>query len=175
MKIGALACYVEDLRREFIEELCFPAVQCNAIYENVYLLGKLHFAHSMPLALTDTQQEPPLPAPSLLDPKSKSHKRKDVLLYLTAALAREMIKFVLSLHSTPFSPQSRSSPHGVYQNSMSDSQAAMIFSTTPRRLESQSAAQRASHGAWMRTWHTAATRLVSWRTQMSLLHLTCGN
>jgi len=27
------------LRREFIEELCFPAVQCNAIYENVYLLG----------------------------------------------------------------------------------------------------------------------------------------
>ncbi len=42
MKIGAVACYVEDLRREFIEELCFPAVQCNAIYENVYLLGKLH-------------------------------------------------------------------------------------------------------------------------------------
>jgi argininosuccinate synthase len=42
LKIGAVACYVEDLRREFIEELCFPAVQCNAIYENVYLLGKLH-------------------------------------------------------------------------------------------------------------------------------------
>jgi argininosuccinate synthase len=39
LKIGASACYVEDLRREFIEELCFPAVQCNAIYENVYLLG----------------------------------------------------------------------------------------------------------------------------------------
>jgi argininosuccinate synthase len=40
LKIGATACYVEDLRREFIEELCFPAVQCNAIYENVYLLGE---------------------------------------------------------------------------------------------------------------------------------------
>lgn len=39
MKIGAVACYIEDLRKEFIEELCFPAVQCNAIYENVYLLG----------------------------------------------------------------------------------------------------------------------------------------
>lgn len=38
-KIGASAVYVEDLRREFIEELCFPAIQCNAIYENVYLLG----------------------------------------------------------------------------------------------------------------------------------------
>ncbi|KAF5878288.1 putative argininosuccinate synthase protein [Botrytis fragariae] len=39
MKIGAVACYVEDLKREFVDELCFPAVQCNAIYENVYLLG----------------------------------------------------------------------------------------------------------------------------------------
>ncbi|TVY42955.1 Argininosuccinate synthase, partial [Lachnellula subtilissima] len=39
LKIGAVACYVEDLRKEFIEELCYPAVQCNAIYENVYLLG----------------------------------------------------------------------------------------------------------------------------------------
>ena len=40
LKVGAVACYVEDLKREFIEELCFPAIQCNAIYENVYLLGK---------------------------------------------------------------------------------------------------------------------------------------
>ncbi|RKF55138.1 Argininosuccinate synthase [Erysiphe neolycopersici] len=39
LKIGAVACYIEDLKREFIEELCFPAIQCNAIYENVYLLG----------------------------------------------------------------------------------------------------------------------------------------
>ncbi|KAH6678587.1 argininosuccinate synthase-like protein [Halenospora varia] len=39
MKIGAVACYIEDIRREFIEELCFPAVQCNAVYENIYLLG----------------------------------------------------------------------------------------------------------------------------------------
>lgn len=39
MKIGAEKVYVEDLRREFIEELCFPAVQCNAVYESVYLLG----------------------------------------------------------------------------------------------------------------------------------------
>ncbi|KAI9839959.1 MAG: argininosuccinate synthetase [Sarea resinae] len=39
LKIGAEKVYVEDLRKEFIEELCYPAVQCNAIYENVYLLG----------------------------------------------------------------------------------------------------------------------------------------
>lgn len=38
-KIGASAVYIEDLRKEFIEELCFPAIACNAIYENVYLLG----------------------------------------------------------------------------------------------------------------------------------------
>lgn len=41
MKIGAVACYVEDIRREFVEALCFPAIQANAIYENVYLLGKV--------------------------------------------------------------------------------------------------------------------------------------
>ena len=39
-KIGAVIVYVEDLRREFVEELCFPAIQCNALYEGTYLLGK---------------------------------------------------------------------------------------------------------------------------------------
>lgn len=43
LKIGASACYIEDLRREFIEELCFPAVQCNAVYENIYLLGESQY------------------------------------------------------------------------------------------------------------------------------------
>ncbi|KAK3077193.1 argininosuccinate synthetase, partial [Coniosporium uncinatum] len=38
-KIGALDMIVADLKREFVEELCFPAIQCNGIYENVYLLG----------------------------------------------------------------------------------------------------------------------------------------
>lgn len=39
LKIGATRVYVEDLRASFIEEFCWPAIQCNAIYENVYLLG----------------------------------------------------------------------------------------------------------------------------------------
>lgn len=39
LKVGASAVYIEDLREEFVKELCFPAIQCNAIYENVYLLG----------------------------------------------------------------------------------------------------------------------------------------
>ncbi|KAL1918347.1 uncharacterized protein VTP21DRAFT_3007 [Calcarisporiella thermophila] len=37
--VGASKVFIEDLRREFVEELIFPAVQANAIYENVYLLG----------------------------------------------------------------------------------------------------------------------------------------
>ncbi|KFX96196.1 hypothetical protein O988_05418 [Pseudogymnoascus sp. VKM F-3808] len=37
--IGATKMVITDLRREFVEELCFPAVQCNAIYEGRYLLG----------------------------------------------------------------------------------------------------------------------------------------
>jgi argininosuccinate synthase len=39
LAIGALKCEIIDIRREFIEELCFPAIACNAVYENVYLLG----------------------------------------------------------------------------------------------------------------------------------------
>ena len=37
LKIGAVAVYVEDLRKEFVEELIFPAIQCNAIYEVSFL------------------------------------------------------------------------------------------------------------------------------------------
>lgn len=36
---GASKLYVEDLRREFIEEYVWPAVKANAVYEGVYLLG----------------------------------------------------------------------------------------------------------------------------------------
>ncbi|OOF92645.1 argininosuccinate synthase [Aspergillus sclerotiicarbonarius CBS 121057] len=39
LQIGAKKMIIEDLRREFITELCFPAIQCNAIYEGRYLLG----------------------------------------------------------------------------------------------------------------------------------------
>ncbi|KAH1620604.1 argininosuccinate synthetase [Aspergillus fumigatus] len=40
LKLGAVKCEIADLRREFIEQLCFPAIACNAIYENVYLLAR---------------------------------------------------------------------------------------------------------------------------------------
>ncbi|CAD6888568.1 unnamed protein product [Tilletia controversa] len=36
---GAKGFILEDMRREFIENLIYPAVQANAIYEDVYLLG----------------------------------------------------------------------------------------------------------------------------------------
>jgi argininosuccinate synthase len=39
LKIGAVACYIEDIRREF-DELYLPAIQANAIYENVYRLDQ---------------------------------------------------------------------------------------------------------------------------------------
>jgi len=39
MKVGAKGFYLSDLRREFVNELIYPAVQTNCIYENVYLLG----------------------------------------------------------------------------------------------------------------------------------------
>jgi len=39
MTIGASKMIIMDLRREFVESLCFRATQCNAIYEGRYLLG----------------------------------------------------------------------------------------------------------------------------------------
>lgn len=39
LAIGAVKFVVEDLKREFVEELCFRAIQCNAIFEDQYLLG----------------------------------------------------------------------------------------------------------------------------------------
>ena len=39
MQLGAEKMIIEDLQTEFVEELCFRAVQCNAIYESQYLLG----------------------------------------------------------------------------------------------------------------------------------------
>ncbi|KAI0109350.1 argininosuccinate synthase [Hypoxylon sp. NC0597] len=39
LQIGAEKMIIEDLKREFVEELCWKAVQCNAIYEDQYLLG----------------------------------------------------------------------------------------------------------------------------------------
>ncbi|KIJ55635.1 hypothetical protein M422DRAFT_73418 [Sphaerobolus stellatus SS14] len=39
LKVGAKKFFLEDLKREFITELIYPAVQANCIYEDVYLLG----------------------------------------------------------------------------------------------------------------------------------------
>ncbi|KAF8166539.1 argininosuccinate synthetase [Mycena galopus ATCC 62051] len=39
LKVGAKKFFVADLKREFVTELIYPAVQANCIYENVYLLG----------------------------------------------------------------------------------------------------------------------------------------
>lgn len=39
LKVGAKKFFKSDLRKEFITELIYPAIQANCIYENVYLLG----------------------------------------------------------------------------------------------------------------------------------------
>jgi len=39
VQLGATKMIIEDLQKEFVEELCFRAVQCNAIYEGRYLMG----------------------------------------------------------------------------------------------------------------------------------------
>ncbi|KAK7896010.1 hypothetical protein WMY93_021335, partial [Mugilogobius chulae] len=38
-KLGAKKIYIEDLRKEFVQDFIWPAVQANAVYEDRYLLG----------------------------------------------------------------------------------------------------------------------------------------
>ena len=40
MATGAKACYVTDLRKEFVTDFVYPMVRGNAIYEGRYLLGE---------------------------------------------------------------------------------------------------------------------------------------
>jgi argininosuccinate synthase len=39
IKSGAVKCYVQDLREEFITQYIYPTLQAGAIYERKYLLG----------------------------------------------------------------------------------------------------------------------------------------
>jgi len=39
LKVGAKKFFLDDLKREFITQLIYPAVQANCIYEGIYLLG----------------------------------------------------------------------------------------------------------------------------------------
>ena len=37
--MGAAACYIEDVREEFVRDFVFPMFRANALYEGLYLLG----------------------------------------------------------------------------------------------------------------------------------------
>ena len=39
IKTGASKLYIEDLRKEFVEDFIFPTLKAGAVYENQYLLG----------------------------------------------------------------------------------------------------------------------------------------
>ncbi|XP_035684182.1 argininosuccinate synthase-like [Branchiostoma floridae] len=39
LKLGAKKVYIEDLKKQFVDEYIWPAIQANAIYEDRYLMG----------------------------------------------------------------------------------------------------------------------------------------
>lgn len=161
LKIGAEKVYVEDLRREFVEELCFPAIQCNAVYEGVYLLGSLRpprCARSAWLTRTLHPQELPWHDPSSLVPKSPSPRRKSASLSLTAALAKAMTKSGSSSLSMPSNPPLKSSRHGGKRNFTPGSRAATTCWTMPRSRKSPSPLPNRSPGVWTKTLPTARTK-----------------
>ena len=39
LKIGATKYVCVDCKEDFVKDILFPAVQCNAVYEDIYLMG----------------------------------------------------------------------------------------------------------------------------------------
>ena len=39
LKLGAVDCVIDDVRKEFVEEFIWCGIQANAIYEDRYLMG----------------------------------------------------------------------------------------------------------------------------------------
>lgn len=80
-KIGAVKIYVVDLREEFVKDLCFPAIQCNAVYEGTYLLGKCQSSCSSPAgAIYLTLFSRNIPRPPRHRPCPNSSRPKRIVL-----------------------------------------------------------------------------------------------
>ena len=67
-QIGASKMIITDLRKEFIDQLIIPAIQCNAQYEGQYLLGKFQQLHQLWRKYSPIQEQ------ALRDPSS--HERR---------------------------------------------------------------------------------------------------
>lgn len=132
LKIGAEKCYVEDLRAEFISELCFPAIQANAVSTLTKLswLNAKMASRSMKMS---TSLERPSLAQSLLVAKSPLPRKKSAPLSAMAAQARAMIKSASSSPSTLSNPPSKSLHHGASRSSTKPSREETTCSTMPRR------------------------------------------
>lgn len=57
LALGAERMVIEDLQQEFLEELVFRGIQCNAIYEDRYLLGTSLARPVLARALVRTAQK----------------------------------------------------------------------------------------------------------------------
>ena len=50
---GALKCYIEDLRDDYVENYIIPTLKSGAVYEGKYLLGTSHARPVIAKALVD--------------------------------------------------------------------------------------------------------------------------
>ncbi len=57
LALGAERMVIDDLQKEFLEELVFRGIQCNAIYEDQYLLGTSLARPVLARALVRTAQK----------------------------------------------------------------------------------------------------------------------
>ena len=53
LRTGAIKCYIEDLRDDYVENYIFPTLKSGAVYEGKYLLGTSHARPIIAKALVD--------------------------------------------------------------------------------------------------------------------------
>lgn len=156
LKIGAKECYIEDLTDEFVKELCFPAIQCNAIYENVYLLG--------------TSLARPVIARAQIAVAQK--EKCQFLSTGCTGKGNDQVRFELAFYALQPDIQVIA-PWRIprfYETFMGRNDLL----TRPRRAF-QSHLPNRSRGLWTRILRIVATKPVSWRIRTQRPQATCGS
>uniref|UniRef100_A0A4W3J6J5 Argininosuccinate synthase n=1 Tax=Callorhinchus milii TaxID=7868 RepID=A0A4W3J6J5_CALMI len=112
--LGAKKVFIEDLRKEFVEEFIWPGVQANAIYEDRYLLGTS------------------LARPCIARGQVKIAKQEGAQFVSHGATGKgnDQIRFELTCYALPWSMDNQA-PAGMYQMTTDPDKAP----NTPDTLE----------------------------------------
>ena len=145
-----------DVRKEFVEKVCFPAIQSNAIYENVYLLG--------------TSLARPVIAQAQI--KVAEENGCFAVSHGCTGKGNDQVRFELSFYAlkpdvvviAPWRPRILQRFAG--RKDLLDYAASKTSQWHKPKL---------NHGLLMKTWLIFHLKLVFWKIQILLHQKICGN